>query len=81
MDRKTFEYKMRDYRFADFGRFMFFKKGMELYDSETDETRRFGSYKELYAHELPDGGTVGDLVDTFDDFIQPMAGDVHGQGF
>lgn len=74
MDRKSFEYKMRDFRFCDFGRFMFFKKGMELYDSETGEAVRFGSYKELFEYELPTGGTVGELVDRLESILKPLEG-------
>lgn len=74
MDRNAFEYKMRDFRFCDFGRFMFFKKGMELYDTDTGEAVRFNSYKELFDYELPTGETVGDLVDKLDSILKPMEG-------
>ena len=74
MDRRSFEYKMRDFRFCDFGRFMFFKKGMELYDTETGEAVRFKGYKELFAYALPTGETVGDLVDKLESILKPMQG-------
>lgn len=70
MDRKVFEYKMRDVAGVSLTKdniITLWRKPLEVSDFGKNEHTRFDNYKEAMEYEVRPGVTIGDLVDKLTD--------------